>query len=410
MTETPTYRDCFDPLDPSLAAPDHSSAEGPSETFWSTLRAMRQECPVTRSEAYGSGQWIVTSHEGVRAVARNWGSFSSQYGAGPIPFDEGEAQFKLLPQDLDPPVHRDHRKVLNPYFNIDTVAAREQEIREIAGEIIDTFGDQGSCEFMSSFAVPFPAQVFFRLFLSLPSGDLHEVLGWVDQMVMHPETAEAVMGKFAPWIAGMLQAREAERRDDVLDAIVHREFGGHPLTNEERVHTVLTLIIGGLETTANAIGNAVMHMAADAALRDRVMAMDDVSAACDEFLRLEAPAPGIARRCTRDTQVGDQTIAAGDRVVMYYGSANRDAAVWQDPDSIDVNRPDAHKHFSFGFGVHRCIGAHLANMEMKVAIEELLRRLPGLRLDPEHEINWRNAFSRGPAQLALLFDAPNAPS
>jgi cytochrome P450 len=90
--------------------------------------------------------------------------------------------------------------------------------------------------------------------------------------------------------------------------------------------------------------------------------------------------------------------------VMYYGSANRDAEVWPDADTIDVTRADARKHYSFGFGIHRCIGAHLAQAEMRIALEELLKRLPGLRLDPAHDLRWRNAFSRGPAQLHLLFD------
>lgn len=404
MPDTSRHRDHFDPLDPGLAEPDPTSSQGPSETFWSTLRGMRQECPVTRSGAHGKGQWIVTRHEHVSTVAREWGSFSSKFGAAPVAFDEGEAQFKLLPQDLDPPDHRNYRKVLNPFFGPPAVAMREQQIRDIAGEIIDAFAAQGSCEFMSSFAVTFPAQVFFRLYLGLPVADLGDVLEWVDQMVMHPERAEEVMANFGPWIFSILEARKTERRDDVLDAIVYEEFGGRLLTDTERIQTVLTLIIGGLETTANAIGNAIMHLAADPALRDTVMAMDDIANACDELLRFEAPAPGIARRCTRDTQLGDQTIAAGDRVVVYFGSANRDADVWPDADTIDVNRADARKHYSFGFGIHRCIGAHLAEAEMRVALDELLKRMPGLRLDPAYELRWRNAFSRGPAQLRLRFD------
>jgi cytochrome P450 len=190
----------------------------------------------------------------------------------------------------------------------------------------------------------------------------------------------------------------------VLDALVHGEIDGRPLTDTERLETMLTLIIAGLETTANAIGNAIMHLAADAALRDKVIALDDVGSACDELLRFEAPAPGLARTCTRDTQLGHQRIAAGDRVLVYYGSANRDAEVWKDPDTIDITRPDARKHYSFGFGIHRCLGAHLAELELRIALEELLKRLPDLRLDPGQQIAWRNAFSRGPAQLAVLFD------
>jgi cytochrome P450 len=408
-TPTPTYRDRFDPLDPGLAAPDATSTAGPSERFWSTLRAMRTECPVAHSDAYGMNQWVVTRHEDVTAVARDWATFTSEYGGAPVAFDDGEAQFKLRPLDLDPPEHRSMRKLLNPYFGVGAVASREREIRAIAAEIIDDFAGKGSCEFMSSFAIPFPARVFFRLYLGLPTRDLVEVLGWVDQMVMHPEKAEETIGRFAPWIVGIFEQRKTTRRDDVLDALVHGEIDGRPLTDTERLETVLTLIIAGLETTANAIGNAIMHLAADAALRDKVIALDDVATACDELLRFEAPAPGLARTCTRDTQLGGQRIAAGDRVLVYYGSANRDAEVWKDPDTIDITRPDARKHYSFGFGIHRCLGAHLAELELRIALEELLKRLPDLRLDPGQQVAWRNAFSRGPAQLAVLFEPAATP-
>ncbi|MBA3743120.1 cytochrome P450 [Sporichthya sp.] len=407
MIESQTPCTHFSPLDPALAAPDEA-AEVPSEVFWSTMRQMQSECPVGFSDAHGKGQWIVTRHDDVCAAFKDWQSFTSTDGAAPVLFDFGDVEFHLLPQDVDPPLHRGMRKLLNPYFHNDSVSGREEAIRELARDLIAKFEQRGSCEFMSEFAVPFPAQVFFGVYLGIPVAELTEVLEWVDTLVMEPHKAGEVLAQLIPWSAGILASRRAEPRDDVVTALVSGDIGDRRLTEPEQIQTLTNLIIGGLETTANGLGNAVKNLAADPQLCQQVRALEDKSKAVDEFLRFEAPAPGLGRTAAHDVELRGQKLAAGDRVLFYLGAGNRDPEAFEDPDVIDIHRRNASRHLSFGHGLHRCVGATLAELEMRVALEEVLDRLQDLRLDPGHPMQWRTAFSRGPATLHLTFTANSA--
>jgi cytochrome P450 len=386
-----------------MAEPDPATG-GTTEMFWSVLRTLRTTCPVARSDAQG-GFWVVTAHDDVVRVLQDWRTFTSTRGVAPVAFDDGGLGFRLLPAECDPPYHRSFRKLLNPPFGPEALAAIEEDTRAIAIELIDGFASRGSCEFMSEFAVAFPSHVLFRTMLGLPIEALDDVLKWVDRLVMEPDAAMEVLMELMPWCHQTLETRRSEpRRDDVLDVLIHGRLDGErPLDELEQVEAFVLLIVAGLETTANAFGNIVMHLATDPDLRHRVEALPDVGKACDEFLRYEAPAPGMGRTATCDTVLGRQPIKAGDRVVVYYGGANRDPAVWADPDALDVERSDAARHISFGSGPHRCVGMHLARLELRIGVAELLRRLPGLRLDPAFPLVWRNAFSRGPARLQLTF-------
>ena len=394
----------FDPLDPALAEPD-AGLGGGTERFWSVMRTIQQACPVAHSDRHG-GLWLLTRHEDVVQAGQDWETYSSEGGAGPIPFDDGGLGFKLVPLETDPPLHRGIRRLLNPYFLPGVVNALEGETRAIANELIDTFAAGGACEFMSQYAVALPAHVLFRTILGLGVDSLGQALEWVDRLVMEPDAAMEVFLELMPWCYQTLEARQAVRGDGVMDAIVHGLVEGErPLDEFERVEVLVLLIIGGLETTANALGNIGLHIATEPDVRDRLARMtgDELNRACDEFLRFEAPAPGMGRTVRHEVEVGGCRLSPGERVVLYYGAANRDPEVWKDPDRLVLDREDANRHLSFGTGPHHCLGSHLARLELRVGVEELLKRLPDLRVDPAHELVWRTAFSRGPAKLPLVF-------
>jgi cytochrome P450 len=398
--------DCsgFDPLDPSLAEPDERTG-GLTERFWTILGQVQARCPVAHSDAHG-GLWILTRHDDVVRAGQDWETFSSAGGAAPVPFDDGGLGFRLVPLETDPPLHRGIRKLLNPFFLPAAVAALEDETRAIAVELIDALQACGACEFMSQYAVALPAHVLFRTLLGLGVDTIGDALHWVDRLVMEPEAAMEVLMELMPWCYSHLEARKAVRRDDVLDAVVHGLVDGErPLDEFEQVEVLVLLIIGGLETTANALGNIGLHLATDPELRDRLAGMTGarLTRACDEFLRYEAPAPGMGRTVGRDVEVAGRQLRAGERVILYYGAANRDPEVWKEPDRLVLDREDANRHLAFGTGPHHCLGSHLARLELRVGVEELLRRLPDLRLDPSHQLTWRTAFSRGPAKLPLVF-------
>jgi cytochrome P450 len=397
MTVAPTEARDFDPLDPGLAA-----AAGPQcERFWPVLLSLQRECPVWRSEARG-GFWMISGFDDVARVARDWETFTSAQGAEAVPLEAGDTGFRLVPAEVDPPKHRELRRILNPAFRLGAVHRHAEEINRIADDLFDGFVERGSCEFIAEFANPFPGEAFFRCFLGLSPERSLAVRGLVESMLLDPANAADAFAEFVPWCAEVVaERRDGEPRGDVLDAIVEGVDTGL-MDATDQFSALLTIIGAGIETTAMGVGNIAMHLAADPVLRERVRGEDPWRVA-DEFLRFEAPVPAMGRRATRDVEVGGAHIRKGDRVVLSFGAANRDARAWDDADEIDFARPNVDRHLAFGIGPHRCLGLHLAQLEMVIALRCITERMPDLRPDPAGEITWRTALTRGPATLPLLF-------
>ncbi|HEY1967504.1 MAG TPA: cytochrome P450 [Pseudonocardia sp.] len=397
MTSTATRGRGFDPLDPELGR-----ADGPHrERFWPVLLALQRSSPVFRSDARG-GFWAVTGFDNVNQAARDWETFTSAEGAEAVPLEAGETGFRLIPAEVDPPRHRELRKLLNPAFRIGAVHRYAAEFQRMADSLVDEFADRGACDFVAEFAMPFPGEVFFRCFLGLDPERSLAVRRMVDSMLMDPANAAEAFTEFVPWCSEVVdERRQAGPQGDVLDAIVDGVDSGL-LDSTDQFSALLTIIGAGIETTAMGIGNIAMHLAADPALRERLRGAD-LSQACSEFLRFEAPVPAMGRVATRDVELGGQLIKKGDRVVLYFGAANRDSRAWTDTDRIDIHRPDAERHLAFGTGPHRCLGLHVAQLELVTATRTILERIPDLRLDPTNPITWRTALTRGPAGLPVLF-------
>jgi cytochrome P450 len=400
MTSTATRGSDFDPLDPELG-----HADGPyCERFWPVLLSLQEECPVFRSDARG-GFWAVTGFDNVNQAARDWETFTSAEGAEAVPLESGETGFRLIPAEVDPPRHRELRKLLNPAFRIGAVHKYTAEFERMANSLFDDFVDRGSCDFVAEFALPYPGEVFFRCFLGLTPDRSVAVRRMVDSMLMDPANAAEAFTEFVPWCTEVVdERRKAEPRGDVLDAIVEGVDSGL-LDSTDQFSALLTIIGAGIETTAMGLGNIAMHLAVDPVLREQLRGAD-LSQACREFLRFEAPVPAMGRVATRDVELDGELIRKGDRVVLYFGAANRDPRVWPDTDRIDVCRPGIERHLAFGIGPHRCLGLHVAELELVIATRTILERLPDLRLDPNDQITWRSALTRGPSRLPLLFTPP----
>jgi cytochrome P450 len=281
-------------------------------------------------------------------------------------------------------------------------------MRRVANALIDAFIENGRCEFMEEFAAQYPARVFFEEILGLPADQISGSFDAVQRIVMNPGSTLEPLMVLMPWCQEVLTARRDEqRRDDVLDALVHGMVNGErPLTLTEQVQMLITLLIGGFETTSSAIGSAVLHLATDMKLQHALSATGaDIETACEEFLRFEAPVPAIARTATRDTELTGCPIKKGERVLIYYGAANRDPAAWHDPDRLDIARENAKRHVTFGKGIHVCLGANLARLELRVALTTIVQRLTKIELDPspEKSLSWRNGQTRGPLHLPITF-------
>jgi len=380
----------FDHLAPELAA-----------TLPDTMARMRGLCPVARSDRHG-GFWVVSRYEDALSAAQNWEAFSSAHGLAILP---SNGVVRNLPVETDPPEHRVYKRLINPYFTPAAVAPWEQPTRALVTSLIDGFIEDGTCEFMDAFARPLPSLAFFDLAIHAPAGDLERVahLASRSSTPNAPDGRECWLGLYA-WIKEFIAQRRGQPpRGDVVDAVLNAEIDGRPLTEDEIIGTVQLLILGGLETTAGALGLMLIRFCNQpeipALLRGRPELMPR---AVEELLRLEPSFVSIGRTAVRDAELDGCQISKGDKVLIHWASANRDQAEFAHPDDFDLDR-ERNRHLSFGVGPHRCAGSNLARLNLRVALEELVRRLSDLRLRDGADIRYHAGLTRSPLTLPITF-------
>jgi len=379
---------------------DHLSADL-AATMPDTMARMRELCPVGRSEEHG-GFWVVSGYEETLSVVQNWEVFSSAHGLAITP---AKTVVRNLPVEADPPEQRIYKRLINPYFTPAAVARWEQPTRDLVTRLIDAFVADGECEFMDAFARPLPSLAFFELALGAPAEEVEKVayLASKSSVPDDPDQRECWLGLYA-WIKEFTgRRREEPPRGDVVDAILAAEIDGRPITEDEIIGTVQLLILGGLETTAGALGLIVNRFCREpeiaALLRDRPELIPD---AIQELLRLEPPFVSVGRTAVRDGEIGGRPVKKGDKVLVHWASANRDSGEFADPDSFDLGR-ERNRHLSFGAGPHRCAGSNLARLNMRVALEEVLRRLHDIKLKDGARIEYHRGLTRSPLSLPITF-------
>lgn len=383
-------REHFDHLAPELAA-----------DLQATLDRMRRHCPVAHSDRY-DGFWVFTRYEDVLAIAQDWQTFSSAQG---LTVPVSPIAVRNLPVEIDPPLQRAFKRLINPYFTPAVVARWEEPTRDLVRHLIDGFGAAGRCDFMADFARPYPALSFFRSAINAPAEDVEKVayLASKSGTPNDPEAAACWAG-LSEWIRTFVDARRSgPPLGDVVDAVIGADIEGRPITDEEVIGTVQLLILGGLETTAGALGAMMIRFCREPEVADRLRRDPDaIPAAVEELLRLDGPFISIARTVTRDTELGGQVLKAGEKVIIYWASASRDPAQFEHPDRFDPERA-GNRHLAFGAGPHRCAGSHLARMNLRVALEELLPRLDDLRLQEGADIRFHSTFNRAPLSVPIRF-------
>jgi cytochrome P450 len=380
----------FDHLSPDLAAALHE-----------TLADMREHDPVAWSDEHG-GFWVVTRYEDVLRVAQDWRTFSSAQGVNvPAPATPVNA----IPEVMDPPLHREFKRLINAWFTPAVVARYEDGTRAIVSRLIDAFVGDGRCEFMDAFARPLPGLAFFEHVLHAPAGDVGRLndLASAASTPTHPRRGEAWQG-LAAWVADLVATRRSHGPvGDVVDAVVAAEIEGRPITDHEILGVIQLLIFGGLDTTAGALGQFMIRFCEDPAipalLRDRP---ELLPLAVEELLRVDPPFIAIARVATCDTEIGGQRIEAGQRVLIYWASANRDEREFACPDAFDLDRA-SNRHLSFGAGVHRCAGSNLARLNLRIALAELVDRLHDVRLADGAGIRFHSMLNRSPHAVPITF-------
>lgn len=386
-------REHFDYLSPQVSSDLHA-----------TLDRMRELCPVTHSDERG-GFWVVTRYDDVLRVVQDWEAFSSQLGVE-IPA-KGTTPL-AIPEHVDPPLHREYKRLINAYFTPAAVERYETPTRSLVTRLIDGFIDTGTCDFMDAFARPLPGMTFFELALGAPSDEVAELnaLATGASDPTNPDVASCWAG-MKTWIETFIDSRRrGPRHEDVVDAILHAEIQGRPITEEEIRGLIILLILGGLETTAGALGQIMIRFCREPAIPELLRAEPEiVPAAVEELLRLEAPFVFVGRTARQDADISGHTVKAGEKVLVSWASANRDSAEFEDPHSFDPNR-GRNRHISFGAGPHRCAGSNVARLNLRIAMEELTRRLRDMQLDiAVEDISFHSAYNRSPLRLPIKFSA-----
>jgi cytochrome P450 len=363
---------------------------------------MRADHPVAHSDRHG-GFWVVTRYEDVLAVAQDWRTFSSAHGVSVPPT---ESAVPAIPEHVDPPLHRSYRQIINRYFTPQAVAHHEPATRRLVRRLVDDFIEAGECDFMADFARPFPGLTFFELVLNAGADDVAELNATTTRATnpANPDRAEA-WARLNQWIADFVQGRRAApAHGDVVDAILAAEVDGRPITETEVLGMVQLLVLGGLDTTAGALGHFMLRFIREPEIAAELGEHPEaITRAVEELLRLEGPFIAIARTAMRDTEIGGQPIHEGEKVLIYWASANRDEDEFVCPHAYDPDR-ERNRHLAFGAGPHRCAGSNLARMNLRLAIEEVVSRLHDVRLaDGAEPIAFHSVLNRMPLAVPITF-------
>jgi cytochrome P450 len=395
----------FDHLSPELARDLHP-----------TLARARSLCPVARSDAYEGGFWVLTRYEDVLKVAQDWEAFSSELGIT-VPYQPPKTEMKILPVAVDPPLQREFKRLVNAHFTPAKVGPWEAPTRALVNKLIDGFIERGECDFMAELARPLPGLAFFELALHAPAADLAQVNEWATKASLSQEQGahESIM-QLAGWIGQFIARRRGEQeggaapRGDVVDAVLAARIEGRPITSAEAIGTIQLLILGGLETTAGVLGAAMLRLCEHPEILAKLREHPElIPAAVEELLRLDGSFICIGRTARHDAQVDGNTVKAGERVILYWASANRDEAEFDQPDTFSLAR-ERNRHVAFGAGPHRCVGSNLARMNLRVALDVIAARLADVRLAPGAGIGYHSTFNRAPLSVPITFTpGPLAP-
>jgi cholest-4-en-3-one 26-monooxygenase len=371
------------------------------------LSWLRANAPVWKDPR--SGVWGVATYDLVKFVSSNPQIFSSAGGIRP---DQDPVPMMI---DMDNPEHLKRRKLVNKGLTPRRVQEKEASIRRIVDVLIDAVSERGECDLVWDIAAWLPLIVIADE-LGVEPADREQLLRWSEAMMAlgqdDPQAAqrmvEAGMGYFA-YAQRVIDARREHPTDDLMSILVHAEVDGDHLDDGEIISESLLILNGGDETTRHVISGGVYELLRD---RERWEALRQdrslIPSAVEEMLRWVSPIKNMARTATVDVELGGQQISAGEKLLLLYPSANRDAAVFKDPFRFDIRR-SPNEHIAFGFGSHFCLGTNLARLELHVVLQQLLERLPDLALADDAPPTHRPSnFVSGYEKIVVRF-TPTSP-
>jgi cytochrome P450 len=411
----PGARLAADLTDVDLVSPA-SFASGPPHAAFDALRsgggiAWHAEPPVVgRFPESGflqfvdsPGFWVVTSHELVSEVDKDQERFSSESGGTTMATlsEDSLGLFRQMMLNMDHPGHTRFRRILQPIFTPRSLERLRESILANAGDIVADLA--GEVDLVTAVSAEMPLRVLADLF-GMPETDRHLIFEWSNALLGadNPSASsfeeEAALALAAMMDYGLTMAadRRANPQDDLISRIVHAELDGERLTDEEFQMFWLLLVVAGNETTRNAISGSVVALHEHGLWTWLAEHPEHLPAATEELLRHVSPVQQFRRTATRDVVLGDQHVRAGDKVVIWFGAANRDPSVFADPHRLDLLR-SPNPHVAFGHGPHFCLGAHLARLEFAEMLKQLLAAAPGLEVGDV--VHTANNFINGIAHL-----------
>jgi cytochrome P450 len=361
------------------------------DAFYAALSQIQKECPIGWSEKFG-GHWVVTGRDQIAEVMRNPEIYSSEVFAIPAHTDPlGPA----IPLQIDPPDHGLYRRDLQRMFSPTVISRTAEGARKRAREYLKRLAERDRVEAVSEFCEPFPG-VTMALMLGVPVEALRQLLYWRDVIVREgfspdPEKRRYAADVIRPTIAAYFGAMVAIRReqgadapDDLLRALAEARFGDRPWTDNEILRTLHTIMAAGLDTTSAALAMSMQYLATHVDVQRELRSdLSRIPAAVEELLRLFSSV-SIGRIITRDTTLSGVSLHKGEQVLLVTPASGRDGTVYDNPAELDLDRGPT-QHLAFGMGPHRCLGSHLARMNLTVAFEEMLALLPEFRLTPGRE-------------------------
>lgn len=390
----------FDVLDPAYVADPFS--------IWDSLR---ETCPIAHTDRRGSN-WLPTRYDDVTAIAHDIEHFSSlKISVIPLEAPDGTdnergpvLQHGVPPISADPPLHTWTRRLLLPWFSHRRVDGYEEMTRQLCRRLLDGFADSGRADAAADYAQQIPVRVIAHI-LGVPPEMADTFTSWVRDVL---EFADDAPRRRAASLALLeyFVAQVAERRqhpgDDLLSELLQSEVDGQPVQEDIVLGVAALVLIAGVDTTWSAIGSSLWHLATHPEDRRRMAADPGVMPlAVEELLRAYSPVT-MARVVTTDIEFGGCPMKEGDKVLMNFPAANRDPEVFPQADQVVIDR-EHNRHVAFGSGIHRCAGSNLARMELRVALEEWLARIPEFELAPGAEVTWAGGQVRGPRVLPVVF-------
>jgi cytochrome P450 len=365
---------------------------------------LRQRCPIARTERFG-GAWLPVRYQDVAAIAYDTERFSSRA----IIMSNFRPPRELAPVGgsppitSDPPFHHDARRLLLPAFTKNAVSRQEPATRAYCHALIDGFGGQDVVDAAADYAQHIPIRVIADM-LGFPPEHGPRFREFVEDLLeginLPPDDRIARVSRLFDYLLGQVHEHLDHPRDDLTTYLINAELYGHRLDPQHVVGTMALLLIAGIDTTWSAIGASLWHLARTPGDLARLVAEPALlPAALEEFLRAYAPVT-MARLVKQDVNWHGVAMRADDWILLSFPAANRDPAQFDRASEVVIDR-EVNRHAAFGLGVHRCVGSHLARMELRVALEVWLERIPGFTLDDPSAVRWSAGQIRGPRTLPL---------